>query len=95
MKVRPLNRKCVICVTSGCIAYVQDFNHPPPPEENFVTFCLNEMQQHIVHQTNVYADQYIWSHELGPHSRVRQWTKRAHDVCELLRFLAITSKLNM
>ena len=49
----------------------------------------NSMLQYIVDQTNLYAQQFIESHELGPHSRVRYWYKTAHNISELLRFLAI------
>ena len=35
------------------------------------------------------AIKFIDSHELGPDSRVRQWSKETHDVNELRRFLAI------
>ena len=56
---------------------------------SYFSLLTNDMLHHIVDQTNLCANQYIGSHELCPHSRVRRWTKRVHDVCELLRFIAI------
>ena len=72
-------------LTPGCTATVEGSS----PLSYFSLLLTNNMLHHIVDQTNLHANQYIGSHELGPHSRVRRWTKRVHDVCELLRFLAI------
>jgi hypothetical protein len=49
-------------------------------------FSAFTMFQHIVDQTN---EQYADTHELGPRSRVRKWTKQEHTVCELKHFLAL------
>ena len=59
------------------------------PLEYFSLLFSNDMLEHIVTQTNLSADQYIASHDLGPHSRVRRWSKAVHDLSELQRFLAI------
>lgn len=59
------------------------------PIDFFSLLFTNDMMQQIVTQTNLYAEQFIDSHELGPHSRVRQWSKETHNVNELCRFLAI------
>ena len=71
--------------TPGCTATVEESS----PLSYFSLLLTDDMLHHIVEQTNLNANQYIGSHELGPHSRVRRWTKHVHDVCELLRFLAI------
>ena len=42
----------------------------------------------IVEQTNLFAQQYLDSHELPPLSRARQWNKSSHMVAELKRFCA-------
>ena len=52
------------------------------PLEYFSLLFSNDMLEHIVTQTNL-------SHDLGPHSRVRRWSKAVHDLSELQRFLAI------
>ena len=69
----------------GCSASVEGVN----PMDYFSLFFTDEILQHIIDQTNLYAAQYIEAHELPPHSRVRQWSKGVHDVAELHRFLAI------
>ena len=71
-------------LTPGCTASVEGSTL-----SYFSLLLTNDMLHHIVDQTNLYANQYIGYHELGPHSCVRRWTKRVHDVCELLRFIAI------
>ena len=72
-------------LTPGCTASAEGSR----PLSYFSLLVTNDMLRHIVDQTNLCANQYIGSHELGPHSRVRRWTKRVHNICELLRFLAI------
>ena len=43
------------------------------PLDIFSLFVDRNMLQHIVDQTNLNAEQYIASHSLAPHSRIRQW----------------------
>ena len=69
----------------GCSANVEGNS----PLSYFSLLVTNDMLEHIVSQTNIYANQFIANHDLAPHSRVRRWSKAVHDVCELLRFLAI------
>ena len=45
--------------------------------------------QDIVVHTNLSGQQFIDTHELAPHSRVRCWSKSVHDTDELRRFLAM------
>ena len=71
--------------TPGCAVNVEGTS----PISYFSLFIDNDMLEHIVYQTNLSADQFIGSHDLGPHSRVRRWPKHLHNVSELLRFLAI------
>ena len=59
------------------------------PLDFFSLLTTDDMLQHIVTQTNLSARQFIESHELAPHSRVRHWSKGVHDINELRRFLAI------
>ena len=59
------------------------------PLDYFSLLVTNDMLEHIVTHTNLYAQQFINSHDLPPHSRVRRWSKGIHDVNELKRFLAI------
>ena len=59
------------------------------PLDYLSLLITDDMLQHIVHQTNLYAEQFISSTELAPHSRVRRWGKLVHDLHELKRFLAI------
>ena len=46
------------------------------------------MLDHIVEQTNIYAQQYIDATTLPPHSHVHGWNKEVHDR-EELKFLAM------
>ena len=59
------------------------------PLDYLSLLITDDMLQHIVHQTNLNAEQFISSTELAPHSRVRRWAKMVHDLNELKRFLAI------
>ena len=70
---------------AGCSVSVEG----ETPLDFFSLLFTEDMMQQIVTQTNLYAQQFIDSHELGPHSRVRQWSKETHDINELRRFLAI------
>ena len=72
-------------LTPGCSTSVEGNS----PFAYFSFLMTPTILQHIVNQTNLYADQFISSHDLCPHSRVRWWAKRIHDVGELLQFLAI------
>ena len=70
---------------AGCSASVEGEN----PLSFFSLLITDNMLEHIVAQTNLNAQQYIDSHDLAPHSRVRRWSKGLHDIDELRRFLAI------
>lgn len=70
----------------GCTIPVGDNNRPLHYLSHLVT---DDMLEHIVVQTNLYAQQYIENHDLSPHSRVRQWSKSVFDVNELRKFLAV------
>ena len=59
------------------------------PLDFFSLLLTEEMLQNIVTQTNLSAQQFVETHELPPHSRVRQWSKSVHDIDELRQFLAI------
>jgi len=59
------------------------------PIDFFSLFVDGDMLQHIVDHTNLYAEQYLGSHTVAPHSRVRQWLRQAHTVPELQRFIAL------
>jgi len=50
----------------------------------------DEILEGILEQTNLFAEQFIESHELPCHSQVQQWrTSSPHDVDELRKFLAL------
>ena len=70
---------------AGCTASVEGES----PLEFFSLLLTDDILMHIVTQTNLSAQQFIESHELAPHSRVRRWSKGEHDINELRRFLAI------
>ena len=59
------------------------------PLHFFELFFDNTILEEICAQTNLYADQYIATAVLGPHSRAHGWKKLGHDANELKRFLAI------
>ena len=59
------------------------------PIDFFQLFVTDDMLEAIVEQTNLFAQQYIDSHELSRRSRVQQWAKSPHDVVELKKFLAL------
>ena len=59
------------------------------PIRYFSHFITSDMLQNVVTQTNLYARQYIESHDLAPYSRVRLWSKSIFDMSQLQRFLAI------
>jgi len=59
------------------------------PMDYFSLFVDDSMLHHVVAQTNLYAQQYMESHTLAPHSRKRLWQKEEHTFEELQRFLAL------
>ena len=59
------------------------------PLNYFSLFVDDRMLSHIVSQTNIYAQQYMKSHTLAPHSRKRQWQKVEHTVDEVWKFLVL------
>ena len=69
----------------GCSAAVEGNN----PFSFFSLLINNSILQTIVDQTNFYAQQFISSHDLDPHSRARRWAKGTFDIAELLQVLAI------
>ena len=72
-------------LNSGC---TQDMTNKAPIDF-FQLFVTDDMLEAIVEQTNLFAQQYIDSHELSRRSRVQQWAKSPHDVVELKKFLAL------
>lgn len=62
--------------TPGCTVSVEGNT----PLSYFSLLFTTNILQHIVDQTNIYANQFIATHDLGPHSRARRWTKRSHDL---------------
>ena len=70
---------------AGCTASVEGES----PLDFFSLLLTDDMLMHIVMQTNLSAQQFIESHELSPHSRVRRWSKGVHNINELRQFLAI------
>ena len=72
-------------LTPGCSASVDGSS----PLSFFSLLMTSTILQTIVDQTNLYAQQFIDSRDLGPHSRARRWAKRVFDISELFRFLAI------
>ena len=73
------------CHQPGCTVAFESES----PLQYFSLFFTPDMLQHIVEQTNLRAEQYISSHDLAPHSRIRLWSKGVHDIGELQRFLAM------
>ncbi len=51
-------------------------------------FVTDDILQAIVEQTNLFAQQFMDSHELPRRSRARQWDKSPHCLAELKKFLA-------
>ena len=54
----------------------------------------DEMLDHIVEQTNIYAQQYIDITPLPPHSCVHGWNNEIHNQAELKKFLAMMDLVN-
>ena len=59
------------------------------PIDYFSLFVDESMLQHIIAQTILNSEQFMLSHSLAPHSRIRRWVKEEHTVYELQRFLAL------
>ena len=72
-------------LTSGCSASLPGNR----PIDYFSMFVDESMLQHIVDQTILNSEQFMESHTLAPHSRIRQWSKEEHTIAELRRFLAL------
>ena len=70
---------------AGCATPVEGES----PLDFFSLLLTDSMLHNIVAQTNLSAQQFIESHELAPHSRVRRWSKSEHNIDELRQFLAI------
>ena len=60
----------------GCSVHVEGDR----PLDYLSLLITDDMLQHIVHQTNLNAEQFISSNDLAPHSRVRCWSKTVHDL---------------
>ena len=67
--------------------------NPPRPDatplELFKMILTDSILDKIVEQTNLYASQYISSHDLPPRSRVHSWTKEPFTRDELHKFLSL------
>ena len=90
--------------SSDDVPPIPDFQQPTGPSldmtgksplDFFKLFVTDEMLDHVVEQTNIYADQYIDSTTLPPHSRVHGWRKQRHDRAELQKFLAMTITMGL
>ena len=76
---------------------IPDFQQPTGPlvdmtdksPLDFFKLLVNDaMLDHIVEQTNLYAQQYIDATTLPPHSRVHGWNKEVQDQDELKKFFS-------
>ena len=86
------------------IPLLPDFQQPTGPAldmadksplDFFKLLVTDDMLDHVVEQTNIYAEQYISSTDLPPHSRVHGWSKKPHDRAELQKFLAMTITMGL
>ena len=59
------------------------------PLQFFQQMITTEMLEQIVEQTNLYAQQYMESTNLPPHSRAHGWSRATFDTAELKKFLTI------
>ena len=75
----------------GCAQDMTDAS----PLQFFQQLVTNEMLEHVVEQTNLYAQQYIDNTDLPPHSRVHGWKRAPHDLAELKKFLAMTITMGL
>ena len=51
--------------------------------------------QHVVEQTNFYAEQCIADPTIKQHSRVRKWGRKQHTINELRQFQAIVTAMGI
>ena len=65
------------------------------PLQFFQQLVTDEMLETIVEQTNLYAQQYMESTNLPPHSRAHGWSKSTFDTAELNKFLAMTITMGL
>ena len=59
------------------------------PLELFKMLLTDDILDKIVEQTNLYARQYITSHDLSPRSRVHGWSREPFTREELLKFISL------
>ena len=59
------------------------------PLDFFGLLVTEQMLEHIVQQTNLYAQQFLNSSDLRPRSRANLWEKQPHNIDELRKFLAL------
>ena len=59
------------------------------PLDFFKMMVTEDMLDHIVEQTNIYAEQYIDTTPLPPHSCIHGWNKEVHNRAELKKALAM------
>ena len=59
------------------------------PVDFFHLFVTDGMLEEIVTETNLYAQQYLDTHDLLPTSRLQQWKSAQHDIVELKKYLAL------
>ena len=72
-------------LTPGC-------NHPcnnATPVDFFGMLVTDDILDNIVTQTNLYASQYISTHNLPPRSRVHSWSHEPFTREELQKFIAL------
>ena len=82
----------------GDVAIPEYLGHPgctqdmanKDPIDFFQLFVTDAMLETVVEQTNLFAQQFIDSHDLARRSRVQQWERSPHDLVELKKFLAMT-----
>ena len=65
------------------------------PLQFFQQMVTLEMLEQIVEQTNLYAQQYMESTNLPPHSRAHGWSRATFDTAELKKFLATTITMGL
>ena len=59
------------------------------PIDFFELIVTDDVLQHTVVQTNLYANQYLEENEIPQRSRLRSWRKKVHTVTELIQFLCL------
>ena len=59
------------------------------PLELFKMLLTDDILNKIVKQTNLYARQYITSHDLSPRPRVHGWSREPFTREELLKFISL------